>query len=91
MTINDRLTTLDTLWSVWAEHGLALTDEQWRRPTRLGTCCSRSLPERNGPARRSGAWPERQGAPYRRLFGVTEHRRKLNGAGSGAGWNGMER
>jgi uncharacterized protein (TIGR03083 family) len=43
MTIEDRLTTLDTLWSVWAEHGLALTGEQWRRPTRLGTWDVRSL------------------------------------------------
>ena len=43
MTIEDRLTTLDTLWSVWAEHGRAMTDEQWGRPTRLGTWDVRSL------------------------------------------------
>jgi uncharacterized protein (TIGR03083 family) len=43
MTIDDRLTTLDSLWSVWAKLGHALTDEQWRRPTRLGTWDVRSL------------------------------------------------
>jgi uncharacterized protein (TIGR03083 family) len=43
MTIEERLTTLDTLWSVWAQHGLALTDEQWTLPTRLGTWDVRSL------------------------------------------------
>jgi uncharacterized protein (TIGR03083 family) len=43
MTIEDRLTTLDTLWSVWAEHGRTMTDEQWGRPTRLGTWDVRSL------------------------------------------------
>jgi uncharacterized protein (TIGR03083 family) len=43
MTIEERLTTLNTLWSVWAEHGRAMTDEQWGRPTRLGTWEVRSL------------------------------------------------
>jgi uncharacterized protein (TIGR03083 family) len=51
MTIEDRLTTLDTLWSVWAEHGLAMTDEQWRRPTRLGAWDVRSL------YAHAGSWP----------------------------------
>jgi uncharacterized protein (TIGR03083 family) len=51
MTIDDRLTTLDTLWSVWAEHGLAMTDEQWGRPTRLGTWDVRSL------YAHAGSWP----------------------------------
>jgi hypothetical protein len=27
---------LDALWSFWAEHGQAMTEEQWRQPTRLG-------------------------------------------------------
>jgi uncharacterized protein (TIGR03083 family) len=43
MTIDDRLTTLDGLWSIWAELGRAMTDEQWRRPTRLGEWDVRSL------------------------------------------------
>jgi uncharacterized protein (TIGR03083 family) len=43
MTIDDRLNTLDALWSVWAEHGQAMTDEQWRQPTRLGDWDVRSL------------------------------------------------
>jgi uncharacterized protein (TIGR03083 family) len=43
MTIEDRLTTLETLWAVWTEHGQAMLDEQWRRPTRLGTWDVRSL------------------------------------------------
>jgi uncharacterized protein (TIGR03083 family) len=43
MTITDRLTTLDKLWAVWAEHGQAMTDDQWRRVTRLGTWDVRSL------------------------------------------------
>jgi uncharacterized protein (TIGR03083 family) len=43
MTIEDRLTTLGTLWSVWAEYGLAMTEEQWARPTRLGAWDVRSL------------------------------------------------
>jgi uncharacterized protein (TIGR03083 family) len=43
MTTEDRLTTLDGLWSVWAQHGLAMTDEQWERPTRLGTWDIRTL------------------------------------------------
>ncbi|GAA1541500.1 maleylpyruvate isomerase N-terminal domain-containing protein [Dactylosporangium maewongense] len=51
MTIEDRLTTLDTLWSVWAEHGRAFTDEQWCRPTRLGTWDVRSL------YAHAGSWP----------------------------------
>jgi uncharacterized protein (TIGR03083 family) len=43
MTFDDRLTTLDALWSVWAKHGKAMPDEQWRRPTRLGGWDVRSL------------------------------------------------
>jgi uncharacterized protein (TIGR03083 family) len=43
MTLDDRLATLDALWSVWAEHGRVMTDEQWRRPTRLGDWDVRSL------------------------------------------------
>jgi uncharacterized protein (TIGR03083 family) len=51
MTIEDRLTTLDTLWSSWAAQGLAMTDEQWGRPTRLGTWDVRSL------YAHAGSWP----------------------------------
>jgi uncharacterized protein (TIGR03083 family) len=51
MTIEDRLTTLDTLWSVWAEHGPAMTNEQWARPTRLGAWNIRSL------YAHAGSWP----------------------------------
>jgi uncharacterized protein (TIGR03083 family) len=51
MTIDDRLTTLEALWSVWAEHGLAMTDEQWGRPTRLGDWDVRSL------YAHAGSWP----------------------------------
>jgi uncharacterized protein (TIGR03083 family) len=43
MTIEDRLTTLEALWSTWAELGQAMTDEQWGRPTRLGQWDVRSL------------------------------------------------
>lgn len=43
MTIDDRLTTCGALWSAWAERGRAMTDEQWRRPTRLGDWDVRSL------------------------------------------------
>ena len=35
MTIDDDLTTLDALWSVWADTGKGLTDDDWQRPTRL--------------------------------------------------------
>src|SRR4051812_42300116 len=35
MSIDDRLTTLDALWSVWAATGEGLTDADWQRPTRL--------------------------------------------------------
>jgi uncharacterized protein (TIGR03083 family) len=41
--VDDRLTTCGTLWSAWAERGRAMTDEQWRRPTRLGDWDVRSL------------------------------------------------
>ncbi|GAB3842765.1 maleylpyruvate isomerase N-terminal domain-containing protein [Dactylosporangium cerinum] len=51
MTIDDRLTTLDALWSVWAEHGRVMTDEQWQRPTRLGDWDVRSL------YAHAGSWP----------------------------------
>jgi uncharacterized protein (TIGR03083 family) len=43
MMIGDRLTTIGALWSVWAEHGRAMTDEQWERPTRLAAWDVRSL------------------------------------------------
>jgi uncharacterized protein (TIGR03083 family) len=43
MTMDDRLNTLEALWSAWAGHGQALTDEQWRQPTRLGDWDVRSL------------------------------------------------
>src|SRR3954451_12534281 len=43
MTIDDRLTTIGALWSVWAERGRAMTDEQWQLPTRLGDWDVRSL------------------------------------------------
>jgi mycothiol maleylpyruvate isomerase-like protein len=39
----DRLTTLETLWSAWAEHGRAMTGDQWSRPTRLAAWDVRSL------------------------------------------------
>ncbi|MET7425776.1 maleylpyruvate isomerase family mycothiol-dependent enzyme [Dactylosporangium sp. NPDC005555] len=51
MTIDDRLTTLDELWSAWAERGRAMTDEQWQRPTRLGDWDVRSL------YAHAGSWP----------------------------------
>jgi uncharacterized protein (TIGR03083 family) len=51
MTIEDRLTTLETLWSVWAESGRAMTDEQWVLPTRLGGWDVRSL------YAHAGTWP----------------------------------
>jgi uncharacterized protein (TIGR03083 family) len=51
MTIDDRLTVLESLWSVWAEHGAAMTDEQWKRPTRLGGWDVRSL------YAHAGGWP----------------------------------
>jgi uncharacterized protein (TIGR03083 family) len=43
MTVDERLGTLDALWSVWAELGRTMTDEQWARPTRLGAWDVRSL------------------------------------------------
>jgi hypothetical protein len=43
VTLDERLDTLGALWSLWAEHGRAMTDEQWRRPTRLGDWEVRSL------------------------------------------------
>jgi len=51
MTVDDRLITLEALWSVWAERGRALTDEQWARPTRLGDWDVRSL------YTHAGGWP----------------------------------
>jgi uncharacterized protein (TIGR03083 family) len=51
MTIDNRLTVLESLWSVWAEHGAAMTDEQWKRPTRLGSWDVRSL------YAHAGGWP----------------------------------
>jgi uncharacterized protein (TIGR03083 family) len=43
MRMEERLTTLGTLWSAWAQHGRTMTDEQWDRPTRLGAWDARSL------------------------------------------------
>jgi uncharacterized protein (TIGR03083 family) len=43
VTIGDRLTTLELLWSDWADSGKAMTEEQWRLPTRLGDWDVRSL------------------------------------------------
>lgn len=51
MTTDDRLTTLEALWSIWARQGQALTDEQWRQPTRLGDWDVRSL------FAHAGLWP----------------------------------
>jgi uncharacterized protein (TIGR03083 family) len=51
VTLDERLDTLGALWSLWAEHGRAMTDEQWRRPTRLGDWDVRSL------YAHAGAWP----------------------------------
>ena len=51
MTIEDRLTTLETLWSIWADNGREMTDEQWARPTRLGSWDVRSL------YAHAGTWP----------------------------------
>jgi uncharacterized protein (TIGR03083 family) len=51
MTLEDRLSTLDALWSVWAAHGTSMTEEQWSRPTRLGDWDVRSLVAHHG------AWP----------------------------------
>lgn len=43
MTYADRLETLHLLWSHWAAQGRALTEEQWRRSTRLEAWDARSL------------------------------------------------
>ena len=43
MTIDDLLATCEALWSAWAERGRTMTEEQWRRPTRLGDWDVRSL------------------------------------------------
>jgi uncharacterized protein (TIGR03083 family) len=51
MTIEDRLTTLETLWSVWADNGRAMTGEQWALPTRLDGWDVRSL------YAHAGFWP----------------------------------
>ncbi|MFI5896678.1 maleylpyruvate isomerase N-terminal domain-containing protein [Actinoplanes sp. NPDC051513] len=51
MSIDDRLTTLDALWSVWAGTGKGLTEADWRRPTRLDGWDLRAL------WAHSAAWP----------------------------------
>lgn len=51
MTIVDRFGTLEALWSVWAEHGRAMTGAQWQQPTRLGEWDVRSL------YAHGGSWP----------------------------------
>jgi hypothetical protein len=56
MPIDDRLTTLDALWSVWAKHAQAMTDEQWRQPTRLGDWDVRSLCAHACPDPKLGQW-----------------------------------
>jgi len=43
MMIDDRLSMLEALWSIWAERGQSLTEEQWQCPTRLGDWDVRSL------------------------------------------------
>jgi uncharacterized protein (TIGR03083 family) len=43
MTVDDRLDTLDDLWSAWASIGRGLTDADWRRPTRLDDWDVRAL------------------------------------------------
>ena len=43
MTREDRLTTLALLWAAWERQGLALSAEQWQRPTRLGDWTVRML------------------------------------------------
>jgi hypothetical protein len=43
MSIDDRLSTLDALWQVWATIGAGLSDEDWQRPTRLDDWDVRSL------------------------------------------------
>src|SRR6266545_2618212 len=49
--LDDRLTTLGVLWSVWKQQGEILKGEQWDRPTRLGTWDVRSL------YAHAAAWP----------------------------------
>jgi uncharacterized protein (TIGR03083 family) len=49
--LDDRLTILAVLWSAWRQQGDTLTDEQWERPTRLGTWDVRSL------YAHAAAWP----------------------------------
>jgi hypothetical protein len=51
MTLDERLDALGALWSLWAGHGRAMTDEQWRLPTRLGDWDVRSL------YAHAGGWP----------------------------------
>jgi uncharacterized protein (TIGR03083 family) len=51
MTLDDRLSTLDALWAVWAAHGTSMTEDHWSRPTRLGDWTVRSLFAHHG------AWP----------------------------------
>ncbi len=47
----DRLSTLESLWAVWAAHGTSMTEEQWRLPTLLGAWDVRSLYAHHG------SWP----------------------------------
>lgn len=61
MTIDDRLSTCGALWSVWADRGRAMTDEQWRRPTRLGDWDVRSL------YAHAAMWPARLAALVERV------------------------
>src|SRR3954454_16004433 len=59
--IDDRLTTCGALWSAWAERGRAMTDEQWRRPTRLGNWDVRSF------YAHAAMWPARLAALAERV------------------------
>jgi len=43
MTVDERLDTLDELWSAWAGIGPGLTEADWRRPTRLDDWDVRAL------------------------------------------------
>jgi hypothetical protein len=43
MTVDDRLDTLDALWSAWAAIGSGLTEADWQRPTRLDDWDVRAL------------------------------------------------
>jgi uncharacterized protein (TIGR03083 family) len=64
MTLDHRLSTLDSLWEVWAAHGASMTEEQWRLPTRLGDWDVRSLYAHHG------GWPSALSALVTRVHDV---------------------